>query len=54
MVDKFFKYFADEMQVAAYDENEPSLTLSNGEVHTADVIIAADGEWPFETESWER
>jgi salicylate hydroxylase len=30
--------------VVAYDDNEPSLTLSNGEVHKADVIIAADGE----------
>ncbi|PMD43478.1 FAD/NAD(P)-binding domain-containing protein [Hyaloscypha variabilis F] len=29
--------------VIAYDENEPSLTLSNGDVHKADVIIAADG-----------
>jgi salicylate hydroxylase len=29
--------------VIAYDEDEPSLTLSNGEVHKADVIIAADG-----------
>jgi salicylate hydroxylase len=32
--------------VVAYDENEPSLTLSNGEVHKADVIIAADGKLP--------
>lgn len=30
--------------MVAYDDNEPSLTLSNGEVHKADVIIAADGE----------
>ena len=36
---------ADEMQVVAYDEDEPSLTLSDGEVHKADVIIAADGKW---------
>jgi hypothetical protein len=36
---------AEKMQVIAYDEHEPSLTLSNGEVHKADVIIAADGEW---------
>lgn len=27
----------------AYEENEPSLTLSNGEVHKADIIVAADG-----------
>ena len=39
---------ADEMQVVAYDEDEPSLTLSNGEVHKADVIVAADGEWCIE------
>lgn len=32
------------MQVVAYDEDGPSLMLSNGEVHQADVIIAADGE----------
>ncbi|KAE8451924.1 hypothetical protein EG329_002765 [Mollisiaceae sp. DMI_Dod_QoI] len=29
--------------VVSYDEDEPSLTLSNGEVHRADVIVAADG-----------
>ena len=34
----------EKMQVIAYDEHEPSLTLSKGEVHKADVIIAADGE----------
>jgi salicylate hydroxylase len=30
--------------VVAYDEYEPSLTLTNGEVYKADLIIAADGE----------
>jgi len=29
--------------VVAYDEDTPSLTLASGEVHTADVIVAADG-----------
>ncbi|KAH7393282.1 salicylate hydroxylase [Cadophora sp. MPI-SDFR-AT-0126] len=29
--------------VVSYDEDEPSLTLSNGDVHKADIIIAADG-----------
>ncbi|KAL2784527.1 hypothetical protein BJX66DRAFT_329921 [Aspergillus keveii] len=29
--------------VVSYDENEPSLTLANDEVHKADIIIAADG-----------
>ncbi|KAL4955793.1 hypothetical protein BDW69DRAFT_182162 [Aspergillus filifer] len=29
--------------VVAYDEEEPSITLANGEMHKADVIIAADG-----------
>ncbi|KAL4962748.1 uncharacterized protein BDV14DRAFT_210389 [Aspergillus stella-maris] len=29
--------------VVAYDEATPSITLANGEVHRADVIIAADG-----------
>lgn len=28
----------------AYDEDEPSLTLSDGEVHKADAIVAAVGE----------
>lgn len=32
-----------EWQVVAYDEDEPSLTLANGEVHKADIIVAADG-----------
>jgi salicylate hydroxylase len=32
------------MKVVSYDEDEPSLTLHNGEVHKADIIIAADGE----------
>ena len=35
---------ADDQQVVAYNENEPSLTLSTGEVHKADIIIAADGK----------
>lgn len=38
------------MQVVSYDENEPSLTLSTGEVHKADIIIAADGKITY-TES---
>jgi 2-polyprenyl-6-methoxyphenol hydroxylase-like FAD-dependent oxidoreductase len=38
---------ADDQQVVAYNENEPSLTLSTGEVHKADIIIAADGKLPF-------
>lgn len=42
---KVRELYAEKMQVIAYDEYEPSLTLSNGEVHKADVIIAADGEW---------
>ncbi|RDL40260.1 Uncharacterized protein BP5553_00239 [Venustampulla echinocandica] len=29
--------------VVSYDEFQPSITLENGEVHKADVIIAADG-----------
>ncbi|KAH7075029.1 salicylate hydroxylase [Paraphoma chrysanthemicola] len=29
--------------VVSYDETKPSLTLSNGEVHSADIIVAADG-----------
>jgi salicylate hydroxylase len=33
--------------VAAYDENEPILTLSNRDIHKADVIVDADGEWGF-------
>lgn len=29
-----------------YDDETPSLTLANGEVHKADVIVAADGmQW---------
>lgn len=35
---------ADWIKVVSYDENEPSLTLGNGEMHKADIIIAADGE----------
>lgn len=30
-------------KVVSYDEAKPSITLANGEVHEADVIIAADG-----------
>jgi salicylate hydroxylase len=30
-------------KVVSYDENKPSLTLANDEVHKADIIIAADG-----------
>jgi 2-polyprenyl-6-methoxyphenol hydroxylase-like FAD-dependent oxidoreductase len=26
-----------------YDDETPSVTLKNGEVHTADVIVAVDG-----------
>jgi salicylate hydroxylase len=44
LIDELSRYIADDMQVVAYDEEGPSLTLSNGEVHKADVIIAADGE----------
>jgi 2-polyprenyl-6-methoxyphenol hydroxylase-like FAD-dependent oxidoreductase len=40
---------ADDQQVVAYNEDEPSLTLSTGEVHKADIIIAADGKMPFIT-----
>ncbi|KAH7064443.1 salicylate hydroxylase [Paraphoma chrysanthemicola] len=29
--------------VVSYDENTPSLSLSNGEVHRADIVVAADG-----------
>ncbi|KAG4432777.1 hypothetical protein IFR05_011742 [Cadophora sp. M221] len=29
--------------VVSYDENEPSLTLANGEIYKADIIVAADG-----------
>jgi salicylate hydroxylase len=32
--------------VVEYDEDGPSLKLENGEVHHADVIIAADGKIP--------
>ena len=30
-------------EVAEYDDSQPALTLANGDVHTADIIIAADG-----------
>jgi salicylate hydroxylase len=34
----------DNSQVISYDEHQPSLTLSNGDVRNADIIIAADGK----------
>ncbi|KAL4802208.1 hypothetical protein BDV18DRAFT_167069 [Aspergillus unguis] len=30
-------------RVVAFDEDKPSITLANGQVHQADVIVAADG-----------
>lgn len=35
--------------MVSYDEDAPSMTLSNGDVHKADVIIAADGETSRDT-----
>lgn len=30
--------------VVSYDEDAPSITLASGEVHRADVVVAADGK----------
>jgi salicylate hydroxylase len=32
-------------RVVDYDEDAPSIMLENGESHSADLIIASDGEW---------
>ena len=32
-----------QLQVVAYDDTVASITLASGEVHSADLVIAADG-----------
>ena len=31
-------------QVVEYDDMKPSVTLKNGERHTADIVVAVDGK----------
>jgi hypothetical protein len=38
----------DDLQVVEYDDTQPSIRLANGDVHTADIVIAVDGKSPLQ------